>query len=50
VADTNLIGLHWHELERMYREAAAQVEARYNYDSHDCLHLTGVSPGTGQGP
>jgi len=50
VADTNLIGTHWHELERMYWEAAAQVEARYNYDSHDCLHLTGVSPGTGQGP
>ena len=32
VADTNLIGTHWHELERMYKEAAAQVEARYNYD------------------
>mmetsp|Transcript_84025 Transcript_84025/g.147802 ORF Transcript_84025/g.147802 Transcript_84025/m.147802 type:complete len:98 (+) Transcript_84025:346-639(+) len=28
VADTNLIGLHWHEPERMYQEAAAQVGAR----------------------
>ena len=49
VADTGLIGLHWHELGRMYREAATLVEARYNYDAHHCLHLTGVLPGTGQG-
>jgi len=48
-ADSGLIGLHLHELKRMYREAATLVEARYNYDAHDCLHLTGVPPGTGQG-
>ena len=49
VADSGLIGLHWDELKRMYGEAATLVEARYNYDAHDCLHLTGVLPGTGQG-
>ena len=48
-ADSGLIGLHWDELKRMYGEAATLVEARYNYDAHDCLHLTGVPPSTGQG-
>jgi len=27
-------------LRSLSRKAGAQVEARYNYDAHDCLHLT----------
>jgi len=36
-------------MEKIYREAVARVEARYHYDAHGCLHLTGIYPGTVQG-
>jgi len=47
--DTGLIRLHLQEMERIFQEAVAQVEARSNYDTHDCLHLTVMSPRAGQG-
>uniref|UniRef100_A0A7S1NU95 Uncharacterized protein n=1 Tax=Eutreptiella gymnastica TaxID=73025 RepID=A0A7S1NU95_9EUGL len=47
-ADTGLIRFHWHEMERIFREAVAQVETRCDYDAQDCLPLTGMPSMMGQ--
>ena len=45
IVDTKLLRAHWHRLERLYDQVAARVMARYTYDGHDCLTLTGTPSG-----
>ena len=48
IVDTELLGSHYRWLERLYDEAKATVMARYTYDEHDCLTLTGIHPRGGR--
>ena len=40
-----LLRFYVHRLKRPYDEAEATVMARYTYDEHDCLTLTGTHSG-----
>ena len=47
---TELLRSHYRWLERLYDEAKATVMARYTYDEHDCLTLTGIHSGMESDP
>ena len=50
IVDTELLRCHYRWLERLYDEAKATVMARYTYDEHDCLTLTGIHSGMESDP
>ena len=50
IVDTELLGSHYRWLERLRDEAKAAVMARYTYDEHDCLTLTGSNSGMKSDP
>ena len=44
-SDTELRRSYGRRVKRLYDEAAATIMARYTYDGHDCLTLTGTHSG-----
>ena len=45
IVDTEVLRAHDTRVKRLYDEAVARVVARYTYDAHDCLTLTGTPSG-----
>ena len=50
IVATELLRSHYRWLERLRDEAKAAVMARYTYDEHDCLTLTGFHSGMESDP